>query len=531
VPATTGRRGGWVVCALLAALDLGLILDFARTALPRLYSSDFFYPFALYEDLVSSAYSLRGWFIPTAPYFVPDLAVVLPARFLLGDIGYASSLYALFALASSVAAVSSIGTRLRLPAPRATAMALGAATFYLVCTRSLGALPVPFVLLLVPGFHGGTILVGLFLLDAALRLLASGVSSGRLALFAGLAYAAQLSDAIVVPQFLAPILVGLALLTWRQRAPRAALASLTLASIGTSLLAAATLAMLRFGGILRMGRAGVPQFGSLVRLFAFGALCALLAVLAVRTLRRPDSPAERAGSAVSSGTLRAFVALVVGLSAACTFLASVVVAGLSVTRYHQPLHALPIFLLPLLAAGVSSAATRRMGWIGLMALLAAGAPGALAGVRGFAVRDLALPYPERVRCLDDLAIRYGLQYGFADYWNAKYITLSSRAGLRLNQLKEDLTINIWWSNAEWYWRTPDGSSPDYRFVLTEGLSVSAIEARLGPPVARVDCGGTRALVFDPKRNPAFRAFADSVIHDARSHQPRSLRRLYPNAAE
>ena len=152
--------------------------------------------------------------------------------------------------------------------------------------------------------------------------------------------------------------------------------------------------------------------------------------------------------------------------------------------------------------------------------------------------NLRLPYPEMVQCLDKLAINYDLKYGYSDYWNAKYTTVISHSGARVNALDTDLHILNWINNPVWYINKvgeDSGQYPKYQFILTERLSKPEIEIRFGKPAIRKECPGTEIYIYNRKSDVAFRNFlripttiAAKVSVPSSILSPKSLRKYVPN---
>jgi hypothetical protein len=126
-------------------------------------------------------------------------------------------------------------------------------------------------------------------------------------------------------------------------------------------------------------------------------------------------------------------------------------------------------------------------------------------------------YPPVVRCLDDLALRYDLRYGVADYWLAKLTTALSRQGLRVQPVTSEVDPLPVYTNLEAFLGGVGAyrhDHPHYTFAVLGSLEAGGGIARerllaWGPPRAVEQCAGFEVVVLsqsaDAKIKRRFRA--------------------------
>jgi hypothetical protein len=178
-------------------------------------------------------------------------------------------------------------------------------------------------------------------------------------------------------------------------------------------------------------------------------------------------------------------------------------------RYIQPLYFLPLFFLALILAVYNDKRTLWLKLIIFSIIVIFSLRQIIPAAITLEAANLRLPYPEMVQCLDKLAMNYDLKYGYSDYWNAKYTTVLSHSGARVNELEEDLHIYNWINNPAWYINKvgeDSGQYPKYQFIMTEHLSKPEIETRFGKPAIRKQCPGSEIYIYNRKSDVAFRNF-------------------------
>ncbi len=87
------------------------------------------------------------------------------------------------------------------------------------------------------------------------------------------------------------------------------------------------------------------------------------------------------------------------------------------------------------------------------------------------LKKLSDYYPEEARLMDELAKEYQLQYGIAEYWFAKKITMFSKEDLRIYHVVHNLHPWVHVTNENWYKKTGKGKYgyPNFNFVILNNL--------------------------------------------------------------
>ena len=100
---------------------------------------------------------------------------------------------------------------------------------------------------------------------------------------------------------------------------------------------------------------------------------------------------------------------------------------------------------------------------------------------------LRLPYHVEVGCVDRIAIRHNVRYGYSDYWLAKKITQLSATGLWLNQWTHGLSKQPWLNHNDWYDRTPEPGGDEPVLIITRDLNKEDIYEKYGAPTRKYTC--------------------------------------------
>jgi hypothetical protein len=226
-----------------------------------------------------------------------------------------------------------------------------------------------------------------------------------------------------------------------------------------------------------------------------------------RLLRRRDSEKPA----------RSFFALLVVLCLAATIIAPAVSAlwiNILTIRYTLPVLLLPWFLLTLCIPP-------RWKLTGPILWTAAGVVLMTATAMNGEIWDLRptfeIPYPDEVRCLDNMASEVNLRAGLSGYWPAKRITMLSRRGLTVNQIDAGLAP-YHLSNNRWWYRGPKVRDavefPRYSFAVVDDLDRELVRSRFGPPAAERRCDPYTIWVYNRPSDVAFRNFLrEAAVRD------------------
>ena len=512
---TAVRRGRTLLPALaVLALVVQVLALCAEHFQPNLNSDDL-YLYLFCQDVLGRGGPLAGWTLGSAPYFFPDVAGL---SLLLGPAGLQGFAIPLYACSSALALAVLVGWVLSSLEPAASGPWWRGLLVVnlLLALRGLTGMDRWLWQELSPGFHGGTILVGLALTALVLRQRDGAGRRWEWGLVAVLLWLGAVSDALMLVQFGLP---PLAVLGWRRRAAGAPPVLRQYArSLATALgLLAATRLALTWGEVFFFSRVfrAVPtparsgaaawrllaDLGSGLWPVAVAAGAALLFVL-VLTARRSAGARDRwiAGWVVASVGLT--VAAVVGLGYWTDELRSRYLLNLLVVPLTGAAALLPAWL------AAPPAPWRRAARAGLGLALGALTVAAWPGVEP---ARLTFPAPADIRELDAFLQQHQLQRGLADYWTVNRFNVLSRSGARLSALRSapsataaSATAYFWANNAYTYLDRDPGTGawllPRYTFIVANRLDQAALLARYGEPRAQLTAGPWLIWILaDPDR--------------------------------
>lgn len=509
------RRSGalsWAgIVGQLAVLGLVALVCSARH-MGVSVESDTVWPLSLYRDLIEREFHVIGWIVPPHLYLVPDVVSMFALFRLMPDPGWAFATYAVLYLAAMLAVLSWIG---RLTGGRANdAWAAGGTS---VAAWILLHEPFPYRVstdALFPGYHGGALLLGLLLTGCVLHVVSSRpprvLVSIAIALVIGLGVP---SDLLLVPHFLVPLAVAVGVAAWRHWIPHDRVAPLVRPAVVGVAIAIAIRQLLDVTGVVWVG-AGVSHVlvdpigpsvqrfladvPTLVREERWSMIVgvAWLAFTAWAALRTASADGDARDAVGRWRLLSLTIVLSMPASVAATVLNG---------RYEDLYllrHFLPAMLLPGLLVssplwwrdGAAHAARGRVFAVVAAACVLASAAGEATMLTPASLR---FPYPESVRCIDDVATRIGARSGLGDYWSAKVVRELSRKGVEVNQIDGRLARFEWMTNPDWFATTngPTRRPPQYAFVIANNLPVDLVVATFGEPAERVDCAGLQVLVY------------------------------------
>jgi hypothetical protein len=552
---------GWVSLRTLQGLTSPTEL-FSRVLL----SPDEVFPETIYADLVTGACDLRAFQFSAATFAFPDLVVYALTRAVVGEgrraiLPWAAAFYLLLVGATV------LGARAVLPPGRRSAAAglvLLAAAGYLGMNclvrfehRELGEFYLPL-------YHGGgtaAVFVGLVLVAGMCRR-PGGWRSWRGPALLAVAAATTGSDRLFAVWLPAP-LVAAAVLARLLRGPGrvpavSAWPGLLVAAVALGVGSAAGVTAAKWvsgpvdplenywkGAVLDDASRRFVQLanavwgdavgGNPVLIATLGWLALCAATLAARgwANRRggadPDSPA---------GT-DAFVFLAAFSLFTTALNAAVVCASTAAEKFDT----LPweehsrYFLVPQVLgwfgwavwaahfAGGGYPRAARLAAAGVPVVLAVAVLAAAAARVAPRVRDVLDYCPPDVEALDHACAARGLTCGLADYGTAKRVTVLSRTGLVVRQVRpggggpRPFFEYHWLSNAQWYWRPVAGRPGPvrYEFVVTYEarqhpwlMNTAQVVAVLGEPVERVPLeGGATLLVYNRPTDVLVRDFGEA----------------------
>jgi hypothetical protein len=479
---------------------------------------------------------LRGWRVPGAPIYFPELFSVLVSAGLGFGIRWSMLIHGACSWMLMGLGIYWGVRQGRVSPAQALRVAFLALLVYLLLyceSRLLQPFEYPFS-------HGGAALVSFF----GLLYLGHGLERGfglptwLIALAClGLSCA---SDRVILAQFVAPALfVVLLLFALRSAARRRLFWALGLLILGP-LLGVLLSMLIHWGFGIGSGRLSglVRSGGILLRLLddmqqlaveqpsiAASVLLPVLylcwrATAAVRQEVRSRRPGASEGSSVRVEHWLAGAGLAVVLSTLAAVVATSRWDGPASFRYLLPVFLFPPALAIILAApsysNVTSGRARLLELTLLFVLV-------LVGVRTERLiprQRSSLLSPAR-SCLDSYLKETGLRAGYAEYWSARPQMLLGQAGVTLAQVTGRLAPKVWADNRFWYTRgfSPEHGRPRFSFVVTKALDQGWLGARFGPPHVEHQCFGLEAWVYDRPEDVEFRNYLRGAVALATGDDP------------
>jgi hypothetical protein len=94
-------------------------------------------------------------------------------------------------------------------------------------------------------------------------------------------------------------------------------------------------------------------------------------------------------------------------------------------------------------------------------------------------------YPEKVKAVDEFIQKTNLQYGVANYWDAKYTTMFSEQDARVYTAINE-KLNLWYHvmNSNWYYNHDKGKfkNPEFKFVIFSPEQFKTTRQLFGEPI-------------------------------------------------
>jgi hypothetical protein len=117
-------------------------------------------------------------------------------------------------------------------------------------------------------------------------------------------------------------------------------------------------------------------------------------------------------------------------------------------------------------------------------------------------------YYPAVAALDEISRKYKLKYGFSDYLTSKGWSILNRSGLFINQLGGELEPMLWVTNAQWYLKDKvDYKYPDYNFIVAGNLPGEKIIEKFGVPREKISIDANNSVfIYDRPSDIKFRNF-------------------------
>lgn len=515
----------------LSALLCVAFLHLAQEVNHLLTSDDLYFE-TLYHDLVHARNLMPGWAYQPAQSLFPDFVLFFPLRALIGDIGWAYTAYAAVFTALLFLLLFAIARQVTARHDGIVDATLAGGALLLACMGS----QVETRCLLLPGFHTGVLLVGFGMLWLGLRALDRGVgllACGALFLATALG---TWSDRILVPEFVAPLLLVQAAFLFAGHLKPRAFWGLGASQVGGCVVGI-HLTKHYFGPGSPWGQSPYKDYlaafftehkdlsyrlGNLplvVKGFPGIAVAGLLCVTGAGLVWRRrwaafrgSTPAAKAAPWIGLERQETFFALFCLLSVpACLANAFLFAEGCN-SRYLLPAYLLACFYPAWLYAD-----GRHLGpWLRRGVLLTAALGIAFLAVDWGSPQwpHFSTPYPDDVAWLDQTCAAAGVKYIYTDYWRGRHTTFLSRQGLVACPLYDagdsealgDLGYLSWIDSSFRYRSDASGQWPAYKAVLTTDLSLPLILRDFGPPAREATFKDDHLLFYDRDSDLAFRNF-------------------------
>ena len=127
-------------------------------------------------------------------------------------------------------------------------------------------------------------------------------------------------------------------------------------------------------------------------------------------------------------------------------------------------------------------------------------------------------YPPLVACIDKATSERGIYAGVGGYWDAKYISILSKHGVKISQVKVNFDPDIWINNPYWYERFPPKFvlfDPNARFELGMDFIIN----RFGYPEEIINCETRELWFYDRSDDQPFQSYFQNHPDIVNWYQP------------
>lgn len=106
------------------------------------------------------------------------------------------------------------------------------------------------------------------------------------------------------------------------------------------------------------------------------------------------------------------------------------------------------------------------------------------------------PYNATLQCMDDLQKKYALHNGVSEYWNVRTVRMLSKTHLHVSQINSQLNFTNFIDNQTHFYADAEHKIPfHYQFIITNHLSSDAILKNIGKPDQIAQCQGTEVWLY------------------------------------
>lgn len=518
---------GWLKIAMGLFAALIALLGLWHNRGPFLHfvnNSDLLYIPALYHDFVTPHRHVIGWHITPAPYFVPDIPVYFVLQAITRTIARAYAAYELVSLAAIMAVFYWIAGAVtpRRPNRLMVAGLIGLVVFVLSRNPSSSYWTIT-KFVLAPSAHGGGALLGLFIIRLGLRLMQRrswwGLGWLLLLCFGGVA-----SDKSVLSNYMVPlVLTALIAACFR----KIKFINMLLIWITAGLATAGGLRLLQLLddrhvfvipqtpeylslGSWSLFQKELPDFFSIkMPLFWIFAIAIVSGLIFIWHYRKTITR-QRIAPNNQFAFHTAFMLLITMGSIVGTVL-SVVDFGLwldlNSLRFLMPLMLLPLVLVGLIAVNILERCRPEGGAIAGGVVLIAACAVCIPG-RSAAPVTSAVYYPPRLVQFDNIVRKYHLHNGFAQYWQARPLSLENKTGTLVHAITDKLLPSFWISNPRNLVtrKTAVNGYPPFDFIIPTGLNRAAVLKKFGEPAVVAPADDLEVFIYNRPQDVLVRNF-------------------------
>ncbi len=528
--------GAPIFCIVLFGLFVLSTLSITQVIFQLNQSSDSYYLLALYEDLFVHGYDITQWNFTPAPYFFPDAAILFPLLRLFSDYGYGMAMYILLFWGCLIVCTAEIGNNFQCGEAISYTLSTACVLLGMAVIRMYDGFGLPGFLFL-PSFHAGCLFYGMINLVWMHHWLTRRPTKSEATVNILLGAVMIFSDPLYFAQFALPIVTAALVLFVCRMAGGWNCLYIFLCNVISIGLAQLMYTINQTFGFLNIPRTyylfqneldsiwetvllviteqrHLAQHTSLYLFLLILILTLTFVGLIVNTVYRKQ---------LANHAFKTFVyVFTFFLSSILMMLTVLGVTGIWDSiwqcRYFLNFYVLPFSFLAWL---LLSLPFQWMQWVryGFITLALFFTCFTLSDeILDLRMKGLRLPYPEWLQELDALCAKTGMTYGYGEYWNAKFVTIGSRANVRVNQVHENIVQNEWINNNAWALK-PNGEYPNYQFFLPEHLPRDKYIQLFGTPANEVQLGAKDVLLYNRKSDYAFRNFLKGQIR-FESFQPR-----------
>lgn len=501
-------------------------------------SSDTLWPVHLFIDVFAEGFLFSGWRFSIAPCWAPDIVIVglcyLFIRNPLGATLMSGAVQLLILVAGFCLCWRSLRIRHLVLAETLTICSAILVTLWIAFHTDV--MYPGFYQLLLPQTHVGNLIMQVYTMWLTALIMQPLSRVKRSLTMAGLmlvCFLSGLSNLMYFPHTIAPLSVAIALLVLgRAVTLRTAAVPLVIGWLATAAGAIAYRLSLPAMGVMDQSRIGSEAWLTALRAFDEG----LRVMFARNDFQHIAATLWLTGCIVAGGVLlwrlcgaanahtdtpipTAIFLIAAAVSSVLGPITVIVGGSYGLTvfnNYIWTLHYLhPTFLLPLFAWPVLIGFLPQFRFRG-PAMHAATAVTAMAviGIPTAALVHTPKPpvsiydyRPEYVSALDEQAVKYGIKYGVAGYWQARVITLLSKTKLRVYPVDGLLNPFTIVSNTEWYNKSFEDRAhrPCFSFVVLNDplwkIERSTVVRVAGEPTHDLNVAGTPVMVYSNGAQP------------------------------